>query len=208
MKGTGCPSLSADLAAMVKFWQQQPPPVPQVRPSHCRWCEAPSQPIGQRLNVVGHGQRQRQMWGPLEPAGEPLMGLVWVRRFLCRLCGRTMTVWPPAVVPRRYYSACAILLSLALWSLVGQSALLVRRQVSPMRHLGDSVQSWASLGRWVGAVEAGDLFTGAVPGTRGPGPGTARQAAARIVLVIAGGPLCEPPRERAHRAFWAGAASF
>ncbi len=205
MKGTRCPSEIADLQAVVKGWQEQPPAVDQVRPKHCLWCEAPSQPVGQRLNVVGHGRRQRQLWGPLAPQGPPRLVLVWVRRFLCLLCGQSMTVWPPSVVPRRYYSGSAILLALALWAVVGLPSLTVRQQVSPWQVVGDSVQNWASLGRWVRAVQGGRLFAGAVP--RQWGESTLRQAGARIVLVMAGGPLSEPPDKRAHRAFYAGAVS-
>lgn len=205
MKGTRCPSVIADLAAVVKQWEQQPPPVEQTRPSHCSGCKAPSRPFGQRLNVVGHGKRQRQVWGPLKPQGEPCLVLVWVQRFLCLLCKRSMTVWPPSVVPGRYYSASAILLALALWSVVGLSSLAVRQRVSPWKKQGTSVQSWERPRSWVQAVEGGRLFAGAIGGSERSGP--ARQRAVRIVLVLAGGPLSESPWERAHRAFNAGAVS-
>jgi len=181
------------------------PAVEWLRPPHCDRCGAPSHPVGERLNLVGHGKRQRQVWGPLAPGDPASLVLVFVRRFLCLLCGRSMTVWPPSVVPRRYYSGGAILLALALWGLVGLSSMAVREQISPMKQVEPSVQSWRSLGRWVRAVLAGGLFAGAVPV---PWEGLSwRQAAARIVQVMAPGPLSESPQEQAHRAFYVGAAS-
>src|SRR5580658_5811110 len=178
MKGTRCAAVIVDLAAVVKQWEQQPPPVEQIRPSHCSGCKAPSRPFGQRLNVVGHGKRQRQVWGPLEPLGEPCIVLVWVQRFLCVLCKRSMTVWPPSVVPGRYYSASAILLALALWSVVGLSALSVRQRVSPWKTMGDSVAGWERLSNWVQAVEAGRLLVRSAEGVhRGDRSGCARQRA-------------------------------
>ena len=202
MKGTQCPVWITDLVNQVKRWEQEAPPLTEVRLTHCRWCEVPSAPVGAALNLIGHGKRRRQLRGPLEPEGSAQVVEVWVRRLWCRCCEGTMTVWPPRMVPRRYYSGSAMLMALALWSIVGLSAGETRERVNPWRHRGASVEGWASLRRWVKAAQQGRLWSKELGGAWCGAAG--REEAARLVRILSGGPLHQEPGEEAHRAFGAG----
>ena len=179
---------------------QQPPPVEQTRPSHCSGCKAPSRPFGQRLNVVGHGKRQRQVWGPLKPQGEPCLVLVWGHGSV-------------PVVQAEHDGVAA----------VGGAGALLQRQchlagVGPVEcggaeqpggsPAGQSVEEHGTSCRvgerprsWAQAVEGRAAARGGDRRERAQRP--ARQRAVRIVLVLAGGPLSRP-RDRAHRARNAG----
>jgi hypothetical protein len=62
-------------------------------------------------------------------------------------------------VPRRLFSAAAIGLALALWSLWGVCAARVRTQISPWSVIGaTSAGGWSSLRRWTDVAQA--LFVG------------------------------------------------
>lgn len=70
------------------------------------------------------------------------------RRFRCRECSAVCVVVPGGVQPGRRYLKPAILLALALWSVRGLPALVVRDLISPYKIVGASVTGWASLRRW------------------------------------------------------------
>lgn len=200
MRATRYPPTMPDPAADVERWRTLPT-VAQVRPAHCRWCNAASQPVGRPLVLVGHGVRRRQLWGPLQPEGPPCMVEVFVRRFLCRRCQQTVTVGPRQRQRQRLYNASTILLALALWGLCGLGSVALRALLSPWR--GATTPSWASLGRWVKAALAGTLW----PMEGMPlGQGSLREQVARLVQQWVGQELGEDPRVFAHRAFcvWAG----
>ena len=143
----------------IKSWQQRTPTVAEARPAACPGCEAASCPVGGRLQLHGHGVRERQVCGPPEPDEAAAALVVTGRRYRCVCCGAILLVVPREVLPRRQYSASAIAFALALWGLVGATALAVRRRVSPAKELGfTAMTGWVTLRRWAKAVRQGDLF--------------------------------------------------
>lgn len=92
------------------------PSVDELRPGCCPLCEQPSRELGGGLQVVGHGTYRRQALGLTGGCREML---IWIRRFLCRACGRTISVLPDSLYPGRWYSAALILASLTLALLGG-----------------------------------------------------------------------------------------
>jgi hypothetical protein len=81
------------------------------------------------------------------------------RRYKCQACGAVAQVFPGGIVRRRLYSAGAIALALALWSLDHLTPREVRRRVSPWRRVGATAAAgWASLRRWARAVRKRSLF--------------------------------------------------
>lgn len=133
----------------VKQWQACPPSVEAARPGCCPCCGAASRPPGLALQVVGHGLRVRQMWGPPEAGSSATTGEVILRRYSCRSCGAVLMVGPRGLRRRHLYTASAIALALWLWSLLRWSARRVRERVSPWRLRGhDKRHRWRSLQRW------------------------------------------------------------
>jgi hypothetical protein len=57
-----------------------------------RWC-----PLCQQASIIGHGQRRKS-------AHDERQDCVWVRRGLCRLCGKTFTILPSWSPPYGHYS--------------------------------------------------------------------------------------------------------
>ena len=139
---------------LVKDWVAHLPSVEEARPTHCPWCHAASRPVGGRRVLHGHGTRARQVRGPREPGGEPVVEELQVRRYQCQACGATCTVAPLELVTRRLYSLGAIVWALALWGLMGLSSARVRALVNPFKHAGaGSAPTWYTLVRWVQAVQ-------------------------------------------------------
>lgn len=177
-------------AIEIKCWMHQTPTVEQVRPCACVQCEAASRPLGGRLQVIGHGIRERQVLGPIRAGQGPIALTLLVRRFLCLACGAVMTVVPREVLSSRLYSAAAIVLGLALWAIGKLATCAVRRRISPWRNVADPRQ-WAMPARWVKAVQQARLFIGQVRAS--PASWSHRQVAERIVtsLVSSGHPGAE-----------------
>ena len=167
----------------VKTWVARCPSVDEVRPGQCPQCEAASRPVGRALQIWGHGLRDRQQRGPLEPLGAPVEITIRVRRYVCRVCTAVIVVVPLGVIAGRLFSAAAIGLAMVLFG-VGQLPMAaVRRRVSPWRHVGASAQgSWLSLRRWVHAIRARRLFGSVRPA---PPRFTARAIAARAAQTLA-----------------------
>jgi len=136
------------------------PPVDAVRPARCPFCDAASRPVGGRVALVGHGLRQRRLWGPPSVDGAPEDLELVLRRYRCRCCGAVIAVGPASVVPGRLYSATAIALAFALYGIEHASHPQVRRRVSPWRpSRRDPARTlWVTLIRWVEARRAGVLF--------------------------------------------------
>jgi ferredoxin len=168
----------------IKRWQQQPPTVVEARPAHCPACGVGSCPVGGRIQLHGHGLRERQVRGPGDPEAPAVFVSVLARRYRCVPCGAVVIVVPLGVHGRRVYSASAIGLALALWGLVGATAALVRQRVCPATLLGDAAATgWATLRRWVRDIAGGRLFAG-VPGPPDP-TATLRRMAARTATALA-----------------------
>jgi hypothetical protein len=167
----------------LKSWIARPPTVAEARPAACPGCKAASCPFGGRIQLQGHGLRQRQVCGPPGPGEEAAIVVVTGRRYRCVCCGAVLLVVPREVLPRRRYSAAAIGFALALWGLVQATALAVRLRVSPAKVVGfDAMAGWVTLRRWAKAVQQRRLFA-SVP-TAGPSA-TLREVAAFAATALA-----------------------
>lgn len=167
----------------VKSWVARRPTVDEVRPGRCVVCAAPSRPAGGGVVLHGHGLRTRDQWGPPSATAPPEVIEIAGRRYECQRCGAVMLVVPSVVLHRRLYSAAAIALALAIWSVEGKTPAEVRARVSPWRIVGPAaVGAWASLHRWAKAVRAGRLF----PVTRAlPADVSLRRVAERAATTLA-----------------------
>jgi hypothetical protein len=188
----------------IKSWQQRTPTVAEVRPAACPGCKAASCPVGGRIQIHGHGLRERQVYGPPDPDAAAAAIVVAGRRYRCVCCGAILLVVPREVLPRRQYSASAIALALALWGLVQATALAVRRRVSPAKELGfTAMLGWVTLRRWAKAVRLSDLF----PSSLSAGPSaTLRDVAALAATALAA--RADPATRHLpleHRAFFGAA---
>ena len=118
------------------------PSVEELRPSCCPRCQQPSRPLRERLQIVGHGSYQRQVLGLGGQCGELL---VWIRRFLCRGCGVTISLQPDELYPGRWYTGMAIVWGLVRWLLRGEPAWKVRQEMASAR---STERDWRTLARW------------------------------------------------------------
>jgi hypothetical protein len=131
------------------------------------------------------------MLGPTEAGGTPAALTVPCRRFRCLPCGAVVLVVPRAMLPRRWYSASAIALALALYGIEGAPPPTVRRQVSPFGKVGyRAAAGWVTLGRWTEAVRARRLFPHVRPC---PARFTRRQVAERAATTL--GSRAPPPMD-------------
>jgi hypothetical protein len=174
-------------AIEVKKWAEEIPSVGQARPSCCSLCGAASRPPGKALVVVGHGLRERQVRGPRDPAGEPEIQTILVRRYRCRLCGGVTTVLPRGLSARRHYSASAIGLSLCLFGMQRLSLGETRRRVCPWR-AGFETERWTTLLGWLAAIAAGRLLCGVRPS---PASFSLREQAERAAATLCALALAE-----------------
>jgi hypothetical protein len=167
----------------VKSWLRHLPSSDEERPRRCPVCGAASRPHGGRLQVHGHGLRDRQQRGPLAPDGSPVVIGILARRYLCLACGAVILVVPCGVLPGRQFSAGAIAWALALFGVAGLPARTVRARASPWRVVGATAATgWVSLRRWLRAVRQGRLFACV---RAAPVTWTWRQLAARIATTLA-----------------------
>jgi hypothetical protein len=141
----------------LKDWLTGPPPIDAVRPNRCPVCDCAARMLGQSLAVVGHGIRTRQLRGPDRPGCSPELRVLFIRRFLCKPCGSTMTVAPREVSPWHLYALPVIAWAIALFGLDGLRAREVRRQVSPDRTIASGSEScWRQLARWIDGMRRGE----------------------------------------------------
>jgi hypothetical protein len=168
----------------IKTWLSATPSVDAVRPKRCRCCRSAGRPSGERLGIWGHGLRARQVRGPQQPGWRPQLVQVWVRRYLCLLCGAVMTVVPSAVARCRLYSVLAIGWALGLFGVDRLSSRRVREQVSPWPVVGaaSAGRQWITLSRWVRAVAQRKLLPCIRPH---PPEWTLRQVAERAATTLA-----------------------
>jgi hypothetical protein len=180
------------------------PSVDLVRPARCPCCDAPSRPVGGRLGLHGHGLRDRQIRGPLEPGGPAKLVSVQARRYRCRICRALLLVVPRGVLPRRLYCAEVIAWVLARVGLEDATTAAVRTEVCPALILGSSaVERWLAPCRWLEARRAGHLFPRL---GRPPSTASRRQIAERTAMqLVALAPPCASGLP-APSAAWHGAA--
>lgn len=179
-------------AVDVKIWAEMVPEVDAVRPGCCTQCGAASRPLGAALVLVGHGLRERQIRGPATATGQPAVRTIWVRRYRCRRCGGLTTVLPRGLTARRHYSASAIGLSLCLYGMQQLSLGQTRARVCPWR-FGFEPERWATLPKWVAAIQQGRLFAAvrACPPTFTVRDRAERAAATLCGLALGNGSLAE-----------------
>lgn len=159
------------------------PGVDEVRPGRCACCGVASRPVGGRVALHGHGLRGRQLRGPLAPDGSPVTAEILCRRYRCQRCGAVLVVVPRGVLPRRYFSGCAIAWALALFGVEHLPSREVRRRTSPWAVVGDAAApSWAALARWVVAARTGHLWPHLM---RPQATDTRREVAERVALALA-----------------------
>lgn len=141
----------------VKDWHDQTPSVDRVRPLCCPRCDAPARPVGEPLQLWGHGIRERLCLGALRFGQAPQRLVIEVRRFLCQRCERTCTVVPRGVCPGRVYLVATIAWALACWALSVDepSAATVRRRLSPTQKSPHQParRDWSQLRRWTKAAD-------------------------------------------------------
>lgn len=131
------------------------------------------------------------MLGPTEAEGAPAAPTVRCRRFRCLRCNAVVLVVPRAMLPRRWYSASAIALALAMYGIECAAPAKIRRQVSPFKVIGyRAATGWVTLDRWADAVRAGDLFSQVRPT---PAGFTRRQVAERAATTL--GSRAPPPMD-------------
>jgi hypothetical protein len=140
----------------------------------------------------GHGQRERQLRGPLAPGEAPALCGLFLRRYRCTICKALCTVGPRELLTQRLYSVSAIGWGLALFGVLGLAAAAVRQRVSPWAIWGTSARRWPTLLRWVKAIRARRLWRCVRPTPPG---WTARQVAERAATTLAAMalPSPEPP---------------
>jgi len=132
------------------------------------------------MAIVGHGLVERQVRGPMSPSGVAEQGVVVMRRFRCRACRAVLVVGPRGLLRRRWYSAGAIAIALAMYA-SGETSAAARGRTSPARVLGSSaIDRWISLPRWIEAVRRGELF-----GVSGLEAAPRRRVAELVVLALA-----------------------
>jgi hypothetical protein len=140
---------------VVKFWLLEVPSVERARPACCPRCGIASRPIGGRLQIVGHGLKDRQLRGCVEPDAASAMVIIRVRRYRCLACAAVITVVPAGVAIRQHFGAGTLGLALALFGR-GSSSRQVRS------HLGGlgapEAHGWVTLRRWTAALARGALL--------------------------------------------------
>jgi hypothetical protein len=154
-KSTSRSSRIVHHALDVKGWLAAPPSVESARPGACVVCGAASRPMGGGLGLHGHGLRDRQLRGPLDPDGPPTWVVIACRRYLCVGCAAIMTVVPRGVAPRRHYGHAAIVMAFALWAIVHEPVAEVRRRVCAWRVSHEAPTRWPALARWARSARDG-----------------------------------------------------
>lgn len=155
----------------VNSWVKGAPTIEAARPARCRKCGAAARPVGERLVVVGHGIRLRQLRGAAEGIARTLT--LHVRRFRCRACRSVLVVVPRAVKAGRHFERRAIAAALYLFGVAGQAAAAIRAAVGGL----GADRRWRTLVRWCDAARDGSLF-----GQLGCGPQPRRAIAERVAM--------------------------
>ena len=143
------------------------PIIEELRPKFCVICgEGARKPSGV-LQLVGHGLYCRQVRG----LSETTWIVIWVRRFLCLVCGHTMSRLPDWLHPWRWYAATVIIEALWRHCLLKESS----RSIGARFGRPPDALEWASLFRWrVQLLISPTLF-----GWLGPRFGVSKPAAGR-----------------------------
>ena len=116
------------------------PPIDSLRPTFCVCCGEPARNTCGVLQLVGHGCYSRQVRGLSETAWI----VIWVRRFLCTVCGHTMSLLPDWLHPYRWYAAAVIIEALCRHAICGESSAAIGERFGRPQ----DATAWRSLFRW------------------------------------------------------------
>jgi hypothetical protein len=139
------------------------PSVEELRPRFCTQCGRLARDGG-RVRVQGHGCYRRQVCGLDEG-----WIVIWVRRFVCRDCGHTMSRLPDWLHPWRWYAATVIIEALYRHLILGETARAIGVR------FGRHASEWRSLRRWRAQL----LVSPTLWGWLGSRLGTSRPAESR-----------------------------
>ena len=114
------------------------PSIEELRPRFCTQCGRVARD-GRRVRVQGHGCYSRQVCGLSEG-----WIVVWVRRYLCRDCGHTMSRLPDWLHPWRWYAAAVIIEALYRHLILGETACAIGVRFGR----SGETSEWRSLRRW------------------------------------------------------------
>ena len=89
---------------------------------------------------MGHGMYSRQVCGLIETGWI----IIWIRRFLCLVCGHTMSLLPNWLHPWRWYAGTVIIEALFRHCILLESAAAIGARFGRPE---DAVE-WRSLRRW------------------------------------------------------------
>lgn len=115
------------------------PSVEELRPRFCTGCGQVAREGG-RVRVQGHGLYSRQVCGLSEG-----WILIWVRRYVCRECGHTISRLPDWLHPWRWYAGAAIIEALYRYLILGETSREIEVRFGRSGDAGD----WRSLRRWL-----------------------------------------------------------
>jgi len=143
------------------------PSLEDLRLSHCAICGQAARNAEGKLQIIGHGMYSRQVCGLVETGWI----LIWVRRFLCLACGRTMSLLPDWLHPWRWYAGTVILEALF------RHCILLESTASIGGRFGrpEDAMEWKSLRRWRKQL----LVSSTLWGWMGPTLGVTEAAASR-----------------------------
>jgi hypothetical protein len=139
----------------------------QIRPKHCVICGQAARNENGILQLVGHGMYSRQVRGL---TGKGWI-TVWIQRFLCLMCGRTMSLLPDWLHPWRWYGGPVIVEALYRHCILQESALSIGVRFGRP----EDAMEWRSLRRWRKQL----LISPTLWGWLGPRLGATRPAANR-----------------------------
>jgi hypothetical protein len=107
---------------------------------HCVLCGQAARNADGTLQVVGHGMYSRQVRGLTKDNWI----VVWIQRFLCLACGRTMSLLPDWLLPWRWYAGTAIIEALYRHCILQESAVSIGVRFGRP----EDATEWKSLRRW------------------------------------------------------------
>ena len=157
------------------------PGVGEARPSRCPPCGVPGVGLDGRVNLHGHGLRERTISGPPQLGAAPELNGLILRRFECQRCRAVLVVGPRGIVPGYLYSAMALGLALLLWGALRQRDEDVQRAISINRLRGQSrPERWQTARRWAKAAAAGEVWSSVQVTLQG----TRRELAERVSRIL------------------------
>jgi len=115
------------------------PSVEELRPRFCTHCGELARDSNGGVRLEGHGLYSRQVRGWKEG-----WVVVWVRRYWCRSCKRTMSRLPDWLHPWRWYAAAVIIEALYRYLIGGESA----QEIGVRFGRSTDGHDWPSLRRW------------------------------------------------------------